>query len=187
MTQIPGSSEPSQEPTAPTYSSYPAPPAQPGTPPPPPGVPTYAAPPSYTSGPAPQAPRKRRRFGVLGGGIAVIAVIAVKIALAVGAGSLFHHVEHREGDAENVVKAALQADTGAEFMANVEPGLPIKSVIDPSCQDVLSGGGMFKIPKSRKESDGSADVEVDFDSSSKNGHFHLVDDGGWKIDHVTCS
>ncbi|HWU21746.1 MAG TPA: hypothetical protein VN088_09475, partial [Nocardioides sp.] len=104
-----------------------------------------------------------------------------------GLGGLFHHVEHREGDAEKVVQAALAANTASEFTSYIADGVPLKSVIDPACQDVLQAGGYFKIPKSNKEGDGSADVTVDFQDSSTNAHFHLVDNGGWKIDRITCS
>ncbi|GAB3857243.1 hypothetical protein GCM10028801_15570 [Nocardioides maradonensis] len=187
MTQIPGSSEPSQEPTAPTYSSYPA---QPGTPPP--SAPTYAAPPTYTSGPPPQAPTKARRFGRLGALAAVVLVVGGKIALALGLGSAlgFAHdkVEHKVPDAETVVQTVLQSATADDVKPYLASGVTLATVTDRQCGNFLAdkSWSKFTIPKSSKEDDGSADVKVDVEGKSTDIVFHMVDQGGWKIERFTC-
>ncbi|HJQ07794.1 MAG TPA: hypothetical protein VJ872_20240 [Nocardioides sp.] len=192
MTQNPGSSEPSQEPTPPTYSQYPADPARPGTPPPPPSTPTYAAPPTYTSGPTPQAPNKARKFGRLGALAAVVLVVGGKIALALGLGGAlgFAHdkVEHRVPEAETVVQTVLQSPTGAEVKPYLASGITFATVTDQQCGSFLAdkSWSRFTIPKSSKEDDGSADVKVDVEGKSTNILFHMVDQGGWKIERFTC-
>ncbi|GAB4010952.1 hypothetical protein [Nocardioides ultimimeridianus] len=198
MTQNPGSSEPSQEPTAPTYGQYPANPAQPGTPPPPPtgpgnpSSPTYAAPPTYASGPPPQAPNRRRRFGRIGGLVALVLVVGGKIALVLGLGSAlgFAHdkVEHKVPEAETVVQTVLQSNSSSEIKGYLASGVTLGTVTDTQCGAFLSDKSWtkFTIPKSTKEDDGSADVKVDVEGKSTNINFHMVDQGGWKVERFTC-
>ena len=170
---------------------------EPGTQPSPTfGSQTYAAPTQppapYASGdtgasfgsqtyPAPAPTKGRKRWGRIGGLVAVVAVIAVKVLAAIGLGGLFHHVEHRAGDAEQVVKAmwTSNGDPSKYFV----PGFSFRS-LDPGCRAAFTAGGMAKISSSKKESDTTADVTLDPDKGSSI-HFHLVDQGSWLIDGCT--
>lgn len=176
MTQPPttpdGAPEPSPEPT-PTFG---------GTPPPPPpqaayGAQTYTPPPEH---------KNRKKWGIFGGIGAIAVIILVKILIGLGLGEAAHKVEHRADDAEKVVNSALVAENKKDFLANFVPGTKFGSAFDKSCANALKNGSLYKVPKSSKNDDGSADVTVDLQDSKIDMHFHLVDKGGWKIQSVTC-
>jgi hypothetical protein len=113
-------------------------------------------------------------------------VIGVKILAALGIGGLFHHVEHRAGDAEKSVDAVLQASTAAEAMPHFVAGVRLNRVL-AGCSELTDESSVtYKISRSSLEDDGSADVTVDVVGKDGDVHFHLVDQGGWKIDDVTC-
>lgn len=177
-------------PTTPSYSTTPpAPPAPPAptgadaT-----GLPSYGGA-TYSSGPAPTPPKARKtKLRVLGGVVAAIVVLGLKFGAVFGISALWHHSQHKAGDAEDVVDSALQSDTASGFTAELAQGVTLQKVIDPACFTTFQTATEYKIPKSHKNDDGSADVSVDFQDSDTDADVHLVQQSGaWRIDRITCS
>lgn len=177
---------------APPYSTPPAPPTGAGTDGAWPAGTGAAGPPpyggaTYSSGPVPAPPKARKtKLRIVGGIIVAIVVVALKFGAAFGIGALWHHSQHKAQDAETAVKAALK---GTDFGSYLAPGATIGTVTTTDCWSYLtsSAWSTYEIPKSSKNDDGSADVQLDPTGQSRHLDFHLVDDGGWKIDRITCS
>lgn len=158
-------------------------PPQPGAPE---GAVPPAAPPTYDAATYAQPKKTRRnRLGIVGGLLAALLVIGLKIGAAVGITTWFDSKDHEAKDAEDVVVKVLQADEGAEAAPYMVPAQQLK--VDPSCSVLgdLDDQAEFKVEHSEKEADGSADVLVKF-KSGEQVKVHLAHGTGWKVDGFTC-
>jgi len=168
----------------PPQASHPQPP-MPDAPPSPPPSPVAPPPPAPTPPPV-SAPKRRPRIASFCAVAVAVGVIGLKVAAGFGLGWVFNESKHRASDAERVVQTAMQADTEAALIATFAPGTTEQNLVDATCAESIQSATQFSIPSSKKNSDGTADVQMKFGGVNTKFAFHLVNQDGWKIVRLTC-